>query len=108
MGYVKPLLGANPNYILLDLNKEDCRERRILVRRLDGKPLRILEVGVSIQGIAVLPGPSTASDEASFLVRVDGLAETKHAWGEVTLVTDHPLQPRLVLPLAVLPKKGLP
>ncbi len=86
----------------IDTASTEAVERRIIIKRTDGKPLEITGMHVPMPGVSCLLEPGSENSIRCLRFRLDPKAVRTALWGEVVVETDYESQPRLRIPVAAL------
>jgi hypothetical protein len=79
-------------------------ERRVVIRRTDARPLGIKGVKVSCSSVRCSIEKMSDDSTGKVLLVLNPRSMTGALWGEMTVETDHAVQPLLKIPVAALTK----
>jgi hypothetical protein len=105
---VRTLISISPAqayFGMVDPTSSGRIERRVTVRRPDGRPLVVKGVKASCPQVRCSVQEPRDGPTAVLLLDLDPKEVTKPLWGEVVLETDHPVQAIVKIPVAALPKQ---
>ena len=93
---VSPIV-ASPKVVVIRSGQRECR---VIIRSRDRRPFRIKRVECAASGI----GGRALSETAALtqVVRLEGVPQSKEGPVSVRVLTDHPVQEKVELPLLVI------
>jgi hypothetical protein len=102
---VRSMLSVTPAeafFGTIDQGTTEPIQRRILVKRADGKPLLVKNVQVALPGVTCVVERSSAESPSFLCFRLDPKLVRDAVYGEAIVETDYDLQPRLRIPVAAV------
>jgi hypothetical protein len=93
---VSPIV-ASPKVVVIRSGQRECR---VIIRSRDQRPFRIKRVECAASGVKGRASSATAA--LAQTVYIEGVLQSKDHRGSVTVLTDHPLQEKVELPLLVI------